>query len=196
MVRRVNRSDYADSKSVQLGAAPGLSVTNFYKKVSDMSDNLEKILEKGMQNQGLSDDDLAYLLLLKSETDIQKLFAAARKVREREFGDKIFLYGFVYFSTYCHNECRFCYYRSTNKKPHRYRKSVQEIVSTAVDLKDSGVHLIDLTMGEDDYYLKDDGNLVDLVKKIKEACDTPVMVSPGVVSDEMIESMAEAGADW
>ena len=76
-------------------------------------------------------------------------------MRCREFGDGIFLYGFVYFSTYCRNDCNFCYYRSSNQLPERYRKSREEIIRTAVDLKESGVHLIDLTMGEDDYYLKD-----------------------------------------
>ena len=58
----MNRSDYADSKSVQPGAAPGLSVTKFFEKVSGMSENLDKILEKSIEKQALSDEDLLCLL--------------------------------------------------------------------------------------------------------------------------------------
>ena len=149
-----------------------------------------------MHNQGLSDDDLACLLLHNDEASRQKIFAASREVRRKEFGNKVFLYGFVYFSTFCHNDCSFCYYRSSNKIPHRYRKTAREIIGTAMDLKDSGVHLIDLTMGEDDYYLKNGENLIDLVKELKTVCDIPVMISPGVVSPDIIKQLTEAGADW
>ena len=161
-----------------------------------MSDNLSRILEKSMNNQALSDQDLACLLLCNEESDRQKIFAAAREVRRRIFGDKVFLYGFVYFSTFCHNDCNFCYYRSSNSEPHRYRKTNQEIIATAKDLKDSGVHLIDLTMGEDDYYLKNGEKLVELVKELKQECQIPVMVSPGVVSENVIRQLADVGADW
>ena len=192
----MNRSDYADSKSVQPGAAPGLSVTKLFEKVSGMSENLDKILEKSIEKQPLSDEDLLCLLHSEDEDSLQKIFSAAREVRCREFGDGIFLYGFVYFSTYCRNDCNFCYYRSSNQLPERYRKSREEIIRTAVDLKESGVHLIDLTMGEDDYYLKDGERLVELVSELKAACGIPVMVSPGVVPPALIRRLAEAGADW
>jgi methylornithine synthase len=161
-----------------------------------MHDNLDKILEKSMYNQGLSDDDLACLLLHNDEVSRQKIFAASREVRRREFGSKVFLYGFVYFSTFCRNDCSFCYYRRSNKIPYRYRKTSREIIHTAKDLKDSGVHLIDLTMGEDDYYLENDEKLIDLVKELKTVHDIAVMVSPGVVSPDIIKQLAEAGADW
>ena len=192
----MNRSDYADSKSVQPGAAPGLSVTKLFEKVSGMSENLDKILEKSIEKQALSDEDLLCLLHSEDEDCLQKIFSAGREVRCREFGDGIFLYGFVYFSTYCRNDCNFCYYRSSNQLPERYRKSREEIIRTAVDLKESGVHLIDLTMGEDDYYLKDGERLAELVSELKAACGIPVMVSPGVVPPALIRRLAEAGADW
>ena len=70
-------------------------------------------------------------------------------MRERTFGDAVFLYGFVYFSTYCRNECTFCFYRADNDESPRYRKSADEVVAICRDLAASGVVLLDLTMGED-----------------------------------------------
>ncbi len=158
--------------------------------------SLDKILEKSMSRLDLSDEDLACLLLCEKEDEWQRIFAAARQVRSREFGDKVFLYGFVYFSTYCRNDCSFCYYRRSNSMPGRYRKEFSEIIRTAIELKSSGVHLVDLTMGEDAYYLENGRHLVRLVKELKAACDIPLMISPGVVQPELLRELAQAGADW
>ena len=46
---------------------------------------------------------------------LNKLFESARNIRTEMQGDKIFAYGFVYFTTYCRNNCNFCYYRNSNK---------------------------------------------------------------------------------
>ena len=45
------------------------------------------------------------------------------------------------------------YYRKSNSHCQRYRKSPHEIAAVAAALAESGVHLIDLTMGEDPQYL-------------------------------------------
>jgi methylornithine synthase len=126
----------------------------------------------------------------------EALFEKARRVRQDVFGDKIFLYGFVYFSTYCRNNCNFCYYRKDNAIA-RYRKSSGEVVNTAERLYESGVNLIDLTLGEDSEYRGDDyRTLVSIVRDIKARTGAPVMVSPGVVPESVVRKIAEAGADF
>ncbi len=160
-------------------------------------DELYDVLEKSLRRQELTDDDLLRLLNCNDRDELKKLFAAARAVRFGEFGNQVFLYGFVYFSTYCHNNCGFCYYRRENRLPRRYRKSSAEIVATAEELKASGVHLLDLTMGEDDYFLENDAErLIELVRTVKHSTGLPIMVSPGVVSVNAVRELAEAGADW
>lgn len=162
-----------------------------------MSENLYEILNKTENNCELSDEDLVYLLNCTDQDELEKIFAVARAVRLREFSNKIFLYGFVYFSTYCRNNCGFCYYRHSNRNPDRYRKSLNEILETATDLKKSGVNLIDLTMGEDAFFLENDGeNLIRLVREIHTVCNIPIMVSPGVLSEKAIHRLAATGADW
>jgi methylornithine synthase len=75
-----------------------------------------------------------------------------------------------------------------------------------VQLAQSGVHLIDLTLGEDPLFHKGNGNgkpggdgfepLFRLVEQVKTATGLPVMVSPGVVSEKVLEELKKAGADW
>ena len=161
--------------------------------------NLDKLLEKAYNRLRLDKTEIAYLLNLNTEKDIERLFLVAQELRNRYFSNRIFLYGFVYFSTWCRNNCAFCFYRKSNSIPKRYRKSKQEILEAAGSLAESGVHLIDLTMGEDPFYFqKPDGfvQLIDLVKQVKIQTQLPVMISPGVASEQMLGELATVDADW
>ena len=64
----------------------------------------------------------------------------------------------------------------------------------------SGVHLIDLTMGEDPDIFSGDAagfdRLVDLVMSLQKETGLPIMVSPGVVPAHALMQLAAAGAVW
>lgn len=160
---------------------------------------LDVILEKAGQESALGHEEILTLLNITKKYDFKKVAQVARELRSKYFQNKIFLYGFIYFSTYCRNDCTFCLYRKSNTTYPRYRKTCQEIQSTAYGLIDSGVHLLDLTMGEDPlyYYSKHGFNdLLQMVKDLKRETRTPIMISPGVISDEILWKLKEAGADW
>lgn len=157
---------------------------------------LTEILTKAEDGRKLSREEIVFLLNRKEKEEIEEVFAAARRVRQKNFGNKVYLYGFVYFSTYCKNNCTFCFYRAENQIPPRYRKTKEEIVNTAVELKESGIHLIDLTMGEDPYFAKNPQELLEIIREVKQKTGLPVMLSPGVLSNEMIDQVKDAGADW
>ena len=126
------------------------------------------------------------------------VFAAAREMRSRHSGDAVFLYGFVYFSTYCRNDCAFCFYRAGNMASPRYRKSLDEVVAICRDLAASGVVLLDLTLGEDPAIHDDPGyaGLLKLVAAVAEGAGLPLMVSPGVLPENGLVGLRAAGADW
>jgi len=65
-------------------------------------------------------------------------------------------------------------------------------------LAESGVHLIDLTMGEDPLYFAhgEFDALVELTSAVKAATGLPVMVSPGVVPRDVLAALAGVGAEW
>lgn len=144
----------------------------------------------------MTKQEIVRLLKTEDGEEIASLFAKAREVRKHNQGNKIFAYGFVYFTTYCRNNCNFCYYRKSNDI-ERYRKSKEEILATSKALIDSGVNLIDLTMGEDPkYHAEDFETVTEIIRTIKSEYDTPIMISPGVVSNEVIDKFKAAGADW
>lgn len=141
-------------------------------------------------------DEIIRLLGTNDPVQIEELFSRARKTREELLSNKIFLYGFVYFSTWCRNNCNFCYYRKSNKI-ERYRKEPAEIIAIAELLAKSGVNLIDLTMGEDlSYHQEQFSTVFELIREIREKTGLPVMISPGVVEDQYIDRFAELGTEF
>jgi methylornithine synthase len=161
---------------------------------------LDAILSRALQQESLVNEDIAFLLQLQKAEQKAQLFGAAKTLRRQYFGSRIFMYGFIYASTYCRNDCRFCFFRKSNPESQRYRKAKHEIVETALRLAESGVHLIDLTMGEDPALFNADGagfdQLVELIKDVKQTTGLPVMISPGVVTGKELDRLARAGASW
>lgn len=143
----------------------------------------------------LTDDDLRALLSLESEEELEKLYYVAQKVRNHYFGNRVFLNCFIYFSTYCKNQCAFCYYNCKNEI-NRYRLTVEEVKDMCKALKGEGFHMIDLTMGEDPYYYDDPDRFVDLVRIVKEELGLPIMISPGVMDRDTLLKAREKGANF
>lgn len=162
--------------------------------------NLEMILDKVYRKELLHREEIVFLLSQREEEGVSRIFHAARKMRELCFDDKIFMYGFVYFSTYCRNNCAFCLYRKANHSLERYRKNEEEILETTVSLAESGVHLLDLTMGEDPNFLMANpqgfGKLLKMIQEVKRASGLPLMISPGVVPVSFLQDFKDAGINW
>ncbi len=160
--------------------------------------NLTNILEDALQNRPLNREALARLVSPQNEQEEAAIFAAAQKQRAQHTGEAIFAYGFVYLSTYCRNDCRFCAYRLGNPEAIRYRKKADEVLEASRALAQDGVHLIDLTLGEDP--LVDDpqwqDETADLIAEVKKQTSRPVMISPGVASPLALGKFKKAGADW
>jgi methylornithine synthase len=162
------------------------------------SSDVRRMVRKALAGGHLRLAEVRVLLGVDDSDTAAVLFDGARELREACFGRRVFLYGFVYFSTFCRNRCTFCFYRRGNTESPRYRKGDDEVVEIARGLAASGVHLVDLTMGEDpDFYdVGDFAGLVDLVRRVRQEAAVPVMVSPGVVPDDVLAAFKEAGADW
>ena len=144
----------------------------------------------------LTKGEILDILRCDSPAELEMIYDRAVAVREEQIGKKVFTYGFVYFTTWCRNDCAFCYYRKSNKI-ERYRKTPEETLEQSRRLAESGVNLIDLTMGEDIAFHRERfASVMEIVRKIKGELGLPVMISPGVIDDKLIDGFASAGTDW
>ena len=165
--------------------------------MSRTGSDVGSICARARRRATLTEPDIERLLAAEGE-DRDLLFSTARDLRREEFGDRVFLYGFIYFSTHCRNECVFCFYRAGNRESPRYRKSPEEITDICLGLAESGVVLLDLTMGEDPKVFAEPGldSLLGLVSRVRESSGLPIMVSAGLVPDEVMAGLAGRGAEW
>lgn len=162
------------------------------------AETVKALCTRALNGLDLPLGEIEQLLQLRGPEEAEPLFAAARTQRLRHFGIAVFLYGFVYYSTNCRNRCAFCFYRAANTLSPRYRKESGEVIEICRSLADSGVNLLDLTLGEDPLLFGsgDFSPLIDLVSAVRLATDLPIMVSPGVLPRPVLAELRAAGADF
>ena len=68
-----------------------------------------ELIAKAEKGEPLGTRDVFELMSIKDAEGLEELYAAARRVRDKVFGKRIYTYGFVYFSTHCKNNCTFCF---------------------------------------------------------------------------------------
>jgi methylornithine synthase len=160
--------------------------------------NVSQILTLVLDGYPPQKEDLTLLLSTSDRGAMDDIFSAARELRAKYFKSNILLYGFVYLSTYCRNDCRFCNFRSSLRSLERYRKTFFEIIEASMALAQSGVHLIDLTMGEDVSFITEPGYslLLDCLAEIKEKTSLPIMFSPGKLGRNELKKAKSKGANW
>jgi len=160
---------------------------------------LPVVLSKVMEGIPLERNDIRYLLMLKRGDDVDLLHRVARLVRSRYFRYKIFMYGFISLDSFCINSPKFGEIRSRKKEQIRFGDSEEKIIAAAVQLRDSGVHLIELSTGEtqnmfhSDFGLK---RLLCLIERIRSVTGLPLMLSSEAVSEKIMPQIAASRTEW
>lgn len=109
---------------------------------------LEQIIEKAAGCKGLSHREAA-TLLESAEPDLwERIFALAREIKQRFYGNRIVMFAPLYLSNYCVNGCVYCPYHAKNKHITRKKLSQEEIVREVVALQDMGHKRLALEAGE------------------------------------------------
>ncbi len=151
--------------------------------------NLEKILNK----ENFTKDEIVYLLQLTDNNEIQMLYHKAEKVREKYFKDEIHLRGIIEFSNYCRQDCTYCGLRNANDAVERFRMSKEEILVAAELINDAEIKTIVLQSGEDPFYTKDD--IAEIITEIKSKYDVAITLSLGERPFSEYDLWRKCGAD-
>ncbi len=122
------------------------------------------------------------------------LFQTASQIRNRVFGNSIFIRGLIEFTNHCKNDCFYCGIRRSNQNAERYRLCPDEIMYCCRKGYSLGFRTFVLQGGEDLYFSDDD--ICTLIKQIKESFpDCAVTLSIGERAKESYEAFYSAGAD-
>lgn len=110
---------------------------------------IDSLIEKSLQCKGLTHREAAVLLECNDPGALNNIFEAAKKIKEKFYGNRIVMFAPLYLSNYCVNGCVYCPYHIKNKTIPRKKLSQEEIRKEVIALQDMGHKRIALETGED-----------------------------------------------
>ena len=106
------------------------------------------ILEKARLCKGLTHREAAVLLASGQQDLTEEMFALARDIKQRFYGNRIVMFAPLYLSNYCVNGCTYCPYHAKNKTIARKKLTQEEIRREVIALQDMGHKRLALEAGE------------------------------------------------
>ncbi|KXZ40471.1 iron-only hydrogenase maturation protein HydG [Alkalithermobacter thermoalcaliphilus JW-YL-7 = DSM 7308] len=146
-------------------------INEILKESKDFSkEEILEIIEKSKDCYGIEIIEAAKLLQVEDEHLLEKMFEAARYIKEKIYGNRIVVFAPLYTSNECTNNCLYCGFRAANKSLHRKTLSTEEIINEAKVLEKQGHKRILLVCGEDKKTTNID-HIVESVRAIYENAD-------------------------
>ena len=109
---------------------------------------LEEILAKAREQKGRSHREALMLLDCTLDDINEKVFALAKEIKQRFYGNRIVMFAPLYLSNYCVNGCIYCPYHMKNTTIPRRKLSQEEIRAEVIALQDMGHKRLALEAGE------------------------------------------------
>ena len=110
---------------------------------------VEEILAKAALCKGLTHREAAILLDCDDPVLEEKIYALAREIKHKFYGNRIVLFAPLYLSNYCINGCVYCPYHAKNRSIPRKKLSQAEIEAETRALIRTGHKRLALEAGED-----------------------------------------------
>lgn len=110
---------------------------------------IEQILTKAALCKGLTHREAAVLLECDEPDLLERIFALARDIKQRFYGNRIVMFAPLYLSNYCINGCVYCPYHAKNRTIRRKKLTQDEIRAEVMALQDMGHKRLALETGED-----------------------------------------------
>lgn len=160
----------------------------------DKNHEIEQLILKLYSTNSLTREELLYLLDNIDDTGKILLFKKAYEVRERHYGNTVYLRGLIEISNFCMRGCRYCGIRGDNPDAVRYRLTKEDILECCRKGYELGYRTFVMQGGEDPCFT--DEILVDIISAIKfNFPEAAITLSLGERTKESYMKLYKAGAD-
>ena len=126
-----------------------LDTIEYAKAHKDDRPLVESIISKAALCKGLSHREAAVLMECTQQDLIEKMFALARQLKKKLYGNRIVMFAPLYLSDWCINGCVYCPYHAKNRHIPRRKLSQDEIRQEVIALQDMGHKRLAVEAGED-----------------------------------------------
>ena len=109
---------------------------------------IDEIISEAKLANGISLEQVAALLNIENENDLNKIFETAKYIKQQIYGKRVVLFTPLYLSNFCTNNCLYCGFRIENKELNRISLTQDEIRSEVIEILNQGHKRLLLLMGE------------------------------------------------
>ena len=113
---------------------------------------IRAVIDKSLTKEALSLEETAVLLAADRPEQVEAIFAAARELKRRVYGNRIVLFAPLYIGNRCVNDCQYCAFRCSNPAAVRRTLSEEEIRHQVEALENVGHKRLILVFGEHPAY--------------------------------------------
>lgn len=158
---------------------------------------ITSLIERARDCKGLTHREAAVLLACELEDENKKIYALAKEIKQKFYGNRIVMFAPLYLSNYCVNGCVYCPYHHENHHISRKKLTQEDIIKEVVALQDMGHKRLALELGEDpinnpiDYVLESIRTIYSI--KHKNGAIRRVNVNIAATTIENYRKLKEAG---
>jgi 2-iminoacetate synthase len=109
---------------------------------------VEEIIAKAGELKGLTPGETAVLLQTEDEEAIERIFQAAREIKQAIYGNRLVLFAPLYIANHCSNDCLYCGFRRSNRELTRVALTREQIASEVRVLEQEGHKRLLMLCGE------------------------------------------------
>ena len=110
------------------------------------------IIAKSMAKEALSVEETAVLLAADQPELVEEIFAAARELKRRVYGNRIVIFAPLYIGNRCVNDCQYCAFRRSNPTAIRRTLTPDEVRQQVAAMENVGHKRLILVFGEHPSY--------------------------------------------
>jgi len=111
-----------------------------------------EVIAKSLEKQALTLEEAAVLVCARDPQLREEVFAAARDLKQRVYGNRIVLFAPLYVGNLCVNNCAYCGFRKKNQEVVRRTLSMAEIRQQVLALEAQGHKRLIVVFGEHPHY--------------------------------------------
>ncbi|MCP3930778.1 MAG: [FeFe] hydrogenase H-cluster radical SAM maturase HydG [Bacteroidetes bacterium] len=115
-------------------------------------ESVEAVIQKALNKNRLNLEDMAILVNTTDPKLVDKIKAAATKLKEVVYGNRIVLFAPLYVGNLCMNNCEYCGFRASNKEAVRTTLTKKGLIENVTALLDNGHKRLILVFGEHKTY--------------------------------------------
>ncbi len=109
---------------------------------------IREVIAKSMELKPLTIEETATLCAAQSPVIIEEIFAAARELKKKVYGNRIVIFAPLYIGNHCINECKYCAFRKSLRTTVRKTLNESELKLQIEALEDAGHKRLIMVYGE------------------------------------------------